>query len=76
MHQVDQVHKHNLRQISVCRINFSIPGRNRVEDDLNSGFICIINPFNKNLLFNPHQLPCGNISCLTCIYDNYNLLTN
>ena len=28
------------------------------------------------MLFNPHELPCGNISCLDCIYDNYNLFTN
>ena len=27
---------------------------------------------NSHLLSNPHVLPCGNLACLECIYNNYN----
>ncbi len=62
--------------IPIFKINFSTLSRKRVEDDLNSKFICSIKPFNRHLFLDPHELPCGYISCLKCLYDNYNLLTN
>ena len=34
---------------------------------------CKLNPLKiSHLLSNPHVLPCGNLACLDCIYDNYN----
>ena len=62
--------------IPIFKINLSISNRNIDKNDLNKKFICTINPFNKHLLFDPYRLSCGNISCIECIYDYYNLLTN
>ena len=42
----------------------------------NTGFLCKINEFNKHLLLNPHELPCGHILCLNCIFEYYNSVTN
>ena len=61
---------------TVFKTNIILPNQNESETDLNSRFICSINPFNRHLLFNPYELSCGNILCFICIYDHYNLLTN
>ena len=48
---------------------FFIP-KNKIVDNDNSKFLCTMNDFKRHLLFNPHILPCGNISCLEFIFDN------
>ena len=42
------------------------------ENELNSKYICKINPFDKHLYSNPFLLPCGASGCLDCIYNNMN----
>ena len=43
---------------------------------VNDRYICKMNLFNVHLLKNPYELPCGNISCLDCIHENYNYYKN
>ena len=63
------------RTQTIYKTNLILRIQNVRKNDLNSRFICSINPFNRHLLFNPHELPCGNILCLECIYGHYNLFT-
>jgi hypothetical protein len=62
--------------VKILKTNFNISIKETSINDLNFKYMCKIDEFNHHLLFNPHQLPCGNYSCLECIYDNYNSLLN
>ncbi len=55
----------------ILKTYFYFPNKHVNENDLNSRFISKLNPFNTHLLFNPHQLPCGNIVCIECIIQIY-----
>ena len=35
-----------------------------------------MNPFKHHLLKNPYELSCGNIYCISCIYEQFNIFTN
>jgi hypothetical protein len=50
--------------------------QNSLKYDSNGFYVCKLNRFNHHMCRNPYQLPCGNIACLECIYDNYNLFLN
>jgi hypothetical protein len=50
--------------------------QNSLKHDSNGFYVCKLNKFNNHMCRNPYQLPCGNIACLECIYDNYNLFLN
>jgi hypothetical protein len=46
-------------------------------ETISEGFyVCKLNCFNHHFCRNPFLLPCGNIACLECIYDSYNLYFN
>ncbi len=64
----------NLNYFKIFKVIFKY-SRVKIADP-NLKYICQINPYNKHVLKNPYELPCGNISCLQCIYDNYNTFTN
>lgn len=49
---------------------------NQWQLDHKSTMICNLNASNTHLLFNPYVLPCGNLACLKCIYENTNAYTN
>ena len=58
--------------ITMFKLNFNFPNIKTINED----FICKMNPYKMHLLKKPIELPCGNFSCLECIYDNYNLVRN
>lgn len=60
----------------IQEINYSFSEQNSSKSDLNGFFICKLNKFNYHMCRNPYLLPCGNIACLECVYDNYNLHVN
>jgi hypothetical protein len=59
-------------EIKMFKLNFNFPN----VENLNEDFMCKMNTYKKHLLKNPIELPCGNYSCLECVYDNYNLARN
>jgi hypothetical protein len=57
----------------VYKINMnSSKSKNFIDDK----FLCKINPFRYHLLRNPLVLPCGNMICNDCFYENFNLYLN
>lgn len=50
--------------------------QNSLKYDANGFYVCKLNRYNQHMCRNPYQLPCGNIACLECIYDKYNLFFN
>ena len=54
----------------------SFNDQNSLNYDHNGFYICKLNRSNHHMCRNPYLLPCGNIACLECIYDNYNLFLN
>ena len=42
----------------------------------NDKYLCKMNPFKHHLLKNPYELSCGNIYCISCIYEQFNIFTN
>ena len=42
---------------------------------IDAKYICKLNPLNQHLYRDAYLLPCGNLACLACIYDNFNIFT-
>jgi hypothetical protein len=59
-------------EITMFKLNFNFSSVKNVNED----FMCKLNTYKKHLLKNPIELPCGNYTCLECVYDNYNLTRN
>ena len=56
---------------SIFHFNYKINVDKKVFVD--SKYICKMNPFKLHLYREPYYLPCGNSSCLECIYKSFNL---
>ena len=59
----DKVYKMNMNTLK-CK--------NFIDDK----YLCKINPLKYHLLKNPIILPCGNMICNDCFYENYNIYLN
>ena len=64
------------RDIQFVKINFSKDSVKSIQKSFNEKFMCKMNSYSNHLLLDPYILPCGNIVCLKCIYENYNLYRN
>ena len=62
--------------VKILKTNFSTSNKEVSKNDLNDKYMCKINEFNHHLLFNEHELTCGNYSCLECIFESYNSCLN
>lgn len=72
----------NSNMLRACKMNIN-DNRVLIEryfDESNSDqpvkYICRLDVSRKHICKNPYELPCGNIACLECIYDNYNPYLN
>ena len=64
------------QSVSILKAVFNVRNNNKSIYCDNNKFLCKINPLRTHLLKNPYELPCGNISCIECIYSKFNIYTN